>query len=562
MSQSLPEASVIYPSPEFPVEWETASDAELFWIQLQGYYPKPVTPMGFTLLHKPTAKVGNQSLEKLNVPLKQITRHINGYVYSALIIPKDQTEIKEISPIQLNEMITGLKDQWESVWLPKVNKHLVWWNNFDHQEADLPTLITHFEETKQHIDQIEIIHLDLVRASLVAINLFQKMVKDLLTDEETIDVHAFLVGFETKGTKSTQVLWDLSRYALSETDVSEIILNNSSINVINRLSYSKMGQVFLTKFNTFLEEYGYQGNKNYVNEPTLPENPSLAIQIIQGYMNQPERNLKAQTQALITQREQALKIIRKQLIYYPTSVVKHFEFLLQAAQEGTWLREQHAHLLDQPLNACIRKLLLRLGDALFKADILQEKKDIFYLTSDEISTILNTNSHTALQRLVEQRQKIENHYINIVPPLNFGTLPTTQPPQHPITDAIMQNLGSLHLPTMDSTPSELKGFAASSGQVRGIARIVNSETDIGKLQAEDILVVATIVPAWTPLFPNIAGLVSSTGGILSHAAIVAREFSIPAVVGVTRANLIIKEGQLIEIDGNTGIISLNLEALT
>ena len=104
--------------------------------------------------------------------------------------------------------------------------------------------------------------------------------------------------------------------------------------------------------------------------------------------------------------------------------------------------------------------------------------------------------------------------------------------------------------------NEIRGFAASSGVAEGIARVVKSVEEIGRLQPGDILVCQVTNPTWAPIFQKIAGAVSDIGGSMSHAAIVAREFALPAVVGTGTATSRIKDGQRIRVDGGRGIVTI------
>jgi pyruvate,water dikinase len=92
--------------------------------------------------------------------------------------------------------------------------------------------------------------------------------------------------------------------------------------------------------------------------------------------------------------------------------------------------------------------------------------------------------------------------------------------------------------------------------VRGPARVIRSLRESDKLQKGDVLVAETTSPPWTPLFVTAAAIVTDTGGPLSHCAIVAREYRIPAVVGTGRATTLIKDGQMVEVDGNAGIVRI------
>jgi phosphoenolpyruvate synthase/pyruvate phosphate dikinase len=102
----------------------------------------------------------------------------------------------------------------------------------------------------------------------------------------------------------------------------------------------------------------------------------------------------------------------------------------------------------------------------------------------------------------------------------------------------------------------LAGAGASAGIAQGTARVVTDADGFARVHAGDILVATTTTPAWTPLFPSLAGLVTDTGGILSHAAVVAREYGIPAVVGATGATTAIPDGARIRVNGTTGQVEL------
>jgi pyruvate,water dikinase len=100
----------------------------------------------------------------------------------------------------------------------------------------------------------------------------------------------------------------------------------------------------------------------------------------------------------------------------------------------------------------------------------------------------------------------------------------------------------------------LRGNPGSPGTARGIAKVVRSLAEAAKLEPGDILVAETTAPPWTPLFATVAAVVTDTGGILSHCAVVAREYGIPAVVGTGMATAMIKDGQTVEVGGDTGIV--------
>ena len=98
----------------------------------------------------------------------------------------------------------------------------------------------------------------------------------------------------------------------------------------------------------------------------------------------------------------------------------------------------------------------------------------------------------------------------------------------------------------------ITGTPASPGEATGVARVVRGPEDFARVAAGDVLVCATTTPAWTPLFPSLGALVTDTGGILCHAAVVAREYGLPAVVGAEVATTGVPDGALVRVDGGTG----------
>jgi pyruvate,water dikinase len=113
--------------------------------------------------------------------------------------------------------------------------------------------------------------------------------------------------------------------------------------------------------------------------------------------------------------------------------------------------------------------------------------------------------------------------------------------------------------TSQREANRVKGVAGSAGVARGTARVIRSLAEAGKLQPGDVLVAAATEPPWTPLFATASAIVTDVGGVLSHSAVVAREYRIPAVVGTGHATTTFEDGQLLEVDGNAGIVRVVVE---
>jgi len=102
----------------------------------------------------------------------------------------------------------------------------------------------------------------------------------------------------------------------------------------------------------------------------------------------------------------------------------------------------------------------------------------------------------------------------------------------------------------------LKGIAASAGRYTGPVRVILGESEFHRIEAGDVLVCPITSPVWSVLFPSMGALVTDSGGFLSHSAIIAREYHIPAVVATGNATQILRDGQLVTVDGATGTVSV------
>jgi len=198
-----------------------------------------------------------------------------------------------------------------------------------------------------------------------------------------------------------------------------------------------------------------------------------------------------------------------------------------------------------------------------------DAEDVFHLTHYELESaiidLMNAWSTGSAPRgpaywpaLVAQRREAIREWSK------HGTPPALGPVPDVIDDPAIVMLWGITRESLDmwlkagtdSASSEIRGFAASSGVVEGTARVVKSVEEIGRLQTGDILVCQITNPTWAPIFQKIAGTVSDIGGSMSHAAIVAREFGLPAVVGTGTATSRIRDGQRVRVDGGRGIVTL------
>jgi len=185
-----------------------------------------------------------------------------------------------------------------------------------------------------------------------------------------------------------------------------------------------------------------------------------------------------------------------------------------------------------------KKALLREADRLTRAGVLAEPADLFFLTFPELQTVARTGS---VDRALLDRRRSE-----------FESYQTLTPPRVLTSDGEAVT-GRYR---RDDVPAgALAGLPVSAGTVEGRARVVLDMAD-ADLDPGDILITTATDPSWTPLFVTIAGLITEVGGLMTHGAVIAREYGLPAVVGVVDATRLITDGQRIRVNGTDGWVQV------
>jgi pyruvate,water dikinase len=186
-----------------------------------------------------------------------------------------------------------------------------------------------------------------------------------------------------------------------------------------------------------------------------------------------------------------------------------------------------------------KQALLQEAERLVATDLLGETEDVFYLTFDELGELAR-NPHRVDQELLAQRKDAFRFYQALTPP-------------RVLTSDGEIIAGAYHRD--DVPPDALIGVAVSVGTVEGRARVIRDIAH-AEMSADDILVTTYTDPSWTPLFLAIKGLVTEVGGLMTHGAVIAREYGLPAVVGVEHATSLIQDGQRIRVNGTDGHVEI------
>ena len=340
-------------------------------------------------------------------------------------------------------------------------------------------------------------------------------------------------------------LWQLSRMIRSDAILHAIVRDEPPARALAVIRTDPRFDEFNSALHEYLDQWGFRCSAELMlTLPSFQETPEPVIELLKAYA---ERDGESPADVLRRQQEERLretKAVMKSLGPRRASIVR---LVLRWTQRSIQLRER-ARLKQALLYSRLRRVCLALGERLMAAGRIRQADDIFLLTAEELELLAaggamfpdHTAAHIALRREAHEALARMTPPDSIVLPA--GEYLTTDSPAQPDTAAVSS--GAAHL----------TGVGACGGSSRANAAILLDVTEAHKLTAGDILVTKQTDPGWGPLFPLISGLVIERGGMLSHGAIIAREFGIPSVVGVKDATRLIRHGAPILVDGNAGVV--------
>jgi pyruvate,water dikinase len=343
-------------------------------------------------------------------------------------------------------------------------------------------------------------------------------------------------------------LWKLSRAIRGDDRVHELFATHPAEEVLRRLDEPAFTP-FRAQFRDYLDRWGFRYSRELMLTCATPrENPAPMIALLQSYLRSdgpgPEAIARGQAEARIA----ATAALERQLTprwwvrALPLSRAGRMRGMLRATRGAIRLRER-ARMKQALLYTRLRHVMLRIGETLAAQGAFEGRDDIFFLTVDEVLGQLE-RVQPSTDLITERRAE-------------FASVADMLPP-----DSLVLDAGAEWRPAIEDESSAaeargyLRGVSACGGQTRGTAHVIEDVAQIGALRAGEILVTRQTDPGWAAVFFMVKGLVIERGGMLSHGAIIAREYGIPAVVGVEGATRRIRTGEQIRVDGDEGLVEL------
>jgi pyruvate,water dikinase len=565
---------------QIPVPFEVPDG---YW-ERDSHHPQPLAPMSRIIMTINT-KALTEAFEDTGLPMDGLEfREIGGWGYLRImplggkepprlptwLAPLANTLVARFHPLMRRRIARLEEVERTDALMQLVDR---WWNHDraayaarvrGFQDVALPLLSDtelqhHFDEVVRFFEESMTLHQRLHMADLgfpVRLALF---CSDHLGWAEQ-DVVEMLAGLSETSTEAGRALTALAAMADGRPAVRNLLDQPGR----HSIRLEQVDAEFAEAFAAYLHQFGCRTLRYDVAEPTLAEVPEVALglvrdQLVHGY--DAERRAETQRQ----KRKAAVARARTALASGPAELRDTFEWLLERAERAYPVREDNEFWLVSAPLALIRYAALEIGRRLAAQGRIDRPKHVFFLESAEVGGVLAES--TDLRALVGRREG-EVAWARAHPaPTTCGTPPP--PPVLAGLPALAQTSlrtvlrgGELVLEasasgrSQDATDGVLTGVGASPGTYTGTVRVIHDDTEFSKLRAGDVLVCPITTPVWSVLFASVGALVTDTGGILSHAAIIAREYHVPAVVATGNATSLLRDGQVVTVDGATGTTTI------
>jgi phosphohistidine swiveling domain-containing protein len=535
--------------------------------QIEGHWawdkihaPRPLTPMSHDIVTPAVAEGFTRAMREYYCAVGLQFGAFNCYAYARFM----SLEFEGMTPSQrrdkyaettLVEIVPNVGSLWRGEWLPSMLPGLERALSTQYESLSDEILV-------QTIDELQADNVDRwtvhgrINFILIAASWFADFYNEEFKPADQTEAYACLQGFNTLSVEAGRALWRLSREVKASSALSELFATLQPEGLMSALEDSAEGRAFLERFRDYLEQWGWRSDSVFeVADKTWREEPAIPLNTLQGYLHLgDEADPDVPYRESVARREEVLARARERLATHSDKLAR-FNNLYEAARDNLAVTEDHNYYIDQKGVAVLRLPLLDAGRRLGERGQLEQPDDVFYLRFEEMKQALQSGEDK--KAAVHQRREEVARWARVVPPAFLG-----RPEALDMSDPFIAAMGGKMLglsieaePHRD--PDVLSGVAASPGVVQGIAKVVRNLNQASKLEPGDIMVCEMTLPPWTPLFATAAGIVADTGGVLSHCAIVAREYGLPAVVGTRVGTEQLKDGMTITVDGTKGLVRID-----
>ncbi len=539
-----------------PEAFPSADEVQGFWSFDKMHAPRPVTPLSSELIIPGLSWGFTTAQVEYDSPLVVDHKIVNYYYYARFYAHEDEAVVADrLSRYEttLWAKVPTVGPRWETEWKPALIELVEKNKRADWSALSDDELLTQLQWFMDHMGHQWYVH-GHINFALLAASTFCDFYDEVMKPTDTTESYQCLQGYRTRSVDATQGLWNLSRIVRGSAGLRAAFESNDPKDLSAVLAKTDEGRAFLNKFDEYLFEFGWRSDAVYdMADITWREEPSVPLSAVAAYVpledaEDPERHFVNSG----VKREKLMSAIRAKLANDPEKLAL-LEKYYGAASYNLPLTEDHAFWIDQSGIAVFRRFVLEVGKRLVAKGSIAAADDVHYLFVEELRDAVRNG--TKYQMLTAQRRAEMAEWAKVTPPPVLGTPPPPAP--DPFMDALVVRLLGITPPEENPDPMLIRGVAGSGGIVTGKARVVRSLAEATEIDDGDIVVCEMTLPPWVPLFSIASAFVTDTGGVLSHCAIVAREFGLPCVVGTMFGTSAIKDGQTVTVDGNLGTVKIH-----
>ena len=530
-----------------------------FWALDKMHAPRPVTPLSFDLVIHTLADGFTKAQAEYDCPIMVTNLEVNHYMYAAFHPIPDEAELADRMTRyheKLAEKVPSIGRTWEEEWKPAVRTKNEALKRADWSALTDDELAAKLDELTDHMRFQWWIH-GHINFVLLSSSAFCDLYDKVLQPSESTESYQTLQGFHTRSVDASQGLWDLSRVVKASPALSELFRTKEGARPRRRprperrrprLPAGASATTWTSSDGAATPSTTWPTSRGGRTRPSpSPASPG-------SWSSTTRRARSCATSGPRSQRERLLAEMRTRLADDPQTLAKLDE-LYEAARYSFPLTEDHAFYIDQLGVGVLRRFVLEVGRRLVAKDVIDDVEDVFFLHRDEVLDGLAAGGDR--RALVAERRATFARAADVVPPGALGTPPPPPETPDPFMDALVFRLLGMVPPEENTDPNVLRGVAGSPGTYTGTARVVRSLVEAGDLEEGEVMVCEMTLPPWVPMFSIAGAVVTDVGGVLSHSAIVAREFDLPAVVGTQVGTVVIESGQQVTVDGTKGVVYLD-----
>ncbi|MFC1650548.1 PEP/pyruvate-binding domain-containing protein [Candidatus Latescibacterota bacterium] len=394
-------------------------------------------------------------------------------------------------------------------------------------------------------------------ASLITYRLLKKTIESWIPEESSIRQNVLLKGGPKMiSVEPSQNLWELAQL-IKKTPRLRQLFRHNDMEIINNLNTDKQYSEFNRRFNEYILKWGFRcTGELMLTTSNYQEQPDRLVALLKRYVEssvtEPYDKLDKQIIIFAKEKKKLIHELKKRKSKIPFLIRKCILLIILRMTHKSINFRELVRFKQAHLYSVFRQTILRMGNVMSCLHLIKNDEDIFFLKYTEVQEIfdnLQKQKSENLQFIIDDRKFKQKQFIQMAPPttiiLKEGEI--YNPENFAVNNEVIN----------ESTAIEnyIMGIPASPGKIKGLAAKLSSVFESDKIKSGEILVTKQTDPGWGPVFPLIKGLVLERGGMLSHGAIIAREFGIPAVVDVKGAMNLIDNNQIIMVNGDDGKVS-------